>query len=202
MVLILAIAVGWIAGLIRSWIRGNPYRVPEFSNVWLVLAAVIPQLLVFQIPFTAGWFSDSWAVVILVCSQLLLLVFIWLNRDKVGIKILGLGLLLNLVVILLNRGLMPIAPETAQSLFPDVPVSAWHIGSRPGRSKNIILPAGDTRLAWLSDSILLPGWFPWTRALSPGDLLIALGVFWLLALEPPEEPVLPEPLPDFEEQLI
>jgi len=195
MVLILAIAAGWIAGLIRSWITGNPYRVPEFSGIWLVLAAVIPQLLVFQIPFTAGWFSDSWAVVILVCSQLLLLVFIWLNRDKVGIKILGLGLLLNLVVILLNRGLMPIAPETAQSLFPDVPVSAWQIGSRPGRSKNIILPAGDTRLAWLSDSILLPEWFPWTRALSPGDLLIALGVFWLLALEPPEEPVLSEPDP-------
>ena len=195
MVLILAIAVGWIAGLIRSWITGNPYRVPEFSSVWLVLAAVIPQLLVFQISFTAGWFSDGWAAGILVCSQLLLLVFIWLNRDKVGIKILGLGLLLNLVVILLNQGLMPIAPETAQSLFPEVPVSAWQIGSRPGRSKNIILPAGDTRLAWLSDSILLPEWFPWTRALSPGDLLIVLGVFWLLAVEDPKQPGLSEPDP-------
>jgi len=195
MVLVLAIAAGWIAGLIRSWITGNPYRVPEFSGVWLVLAAVIPQLLVFQIPFTAIWFSDVWAAVILVSSQLLLLVFIWLNRDKVGIKILGLGLLLNLVVILLNQGLMPIAPETVQALFPEVPVSAWQIGSRPGRSKNIILPAGDTRLAWLSDSILLPEWFPWSRALSPGDLLIVLGVFWLLAVENPKQPGLPEPDP-------
>lgn len=192
MVLVLAIAAGWVAGLIRSWITGDPYRVPDFSSVWLVLAAVIPQLLVFQISFTAGWFSDGWAAIILICSQLLLLVFIWLNRDKVGIKILGLGLLLNLVVILLNRGLMPMALETVQALFPDVPYSAWQIGSRPGRSKNIILPAGDTRLAWLSDSILLPEWFPWTRALSPGDLLIVLGVFWLLAVEAPKQSGLPE----------
>ena len=37
MVLILGIAVGWLAGLVRSRISGQPYRVPEFSMVWLVL---------------------------------------------------------------------------------------------------------------------------------------------------------------------
>jgi hypothetical protein len=92
-------------------------------------------------------------------------------------------LALNLLVILLNGGLMPISPETARALYPDVPPSVWQIGTRPGMSKNILLPAGHTRLAWLSDSILLPEWFPWTRALSPGDLVIVLGVFWLLAIE-------------------
>ena len=80
---------------------------------------------------------------------------------------------------------MPLAPETAGILFPEVPSAAWTTGFRPGRSKNIILPVGETRLAFLSDSILLPAWFPWTRALSPGDLLIALGIFWLLAIEAP-----------------
>ncbi len=195
MILILGIAAGWLCGLTRSWITGQPYRVPEFRKIWLIVAAVLPQLLIFQIPFTARWFSSTWAAAVLVASQLVLLIFVWYNRDRVGVLVLGLGLVLNLVVILFNGGLMPIAPETAQALFPEVPFSVWQIGTRPGRSKNILLPVGDTRLAWLSDSILLPEWFPWNRALSPGDLLIVLGVFWLLAVENPEKSRLSKALP-------
>ncbi len=153
-----------------------------------MLVAVLPQLLIFHIPYTAGLFSDTWASAVLVISQLVLLGFVWSNRDLIGIRIFGLGLILNLIVIIFNNGLMPLAPETAQAIFPDTPPAAWQIGSRPGRSKNVLLQPEDTRLAWLSDSILLPEWFPWTRALSPGDVLIALGVFWLLAIENPDEP--------------
>jgi len=188
MILVLAIAAGWLTGLVRSWIVRKPYRVPELSRTWLVLVAVAPQLLIFQIPYTAGWFSDTWASAVLVISQLLLLGFVWFNRDLVGFRILGLGLILNLLVIILNGGLMPLAPETAQALYPEVSPSVWQIGSRPGMSKNILLLYEDTHLAFLSDSILLPAWFPWTRALSPGDLLIVLGVFWLLAVESPAKP--------------
>jgi hypothetical protein len=78
---------------------------------------------------------------------------------------------------------MPISPETVRVLYPDLPLSTWLVGTRLGRSKNILIRPENTRLTWLSDSILLPEWFPWTRALSPGDLLIVLGVFWLLAVE-------------------
>ena len=187
MILILAIAAGWLSGLVRSCIVRKPYRVPELSRTWLVLVAVVPQLLIFQIPYTAGWFSDTWASAVLVISQLLLLGFVWFNRDLIGFRIFGLGLILNLLVIILNGGLMPLSPETAQALYPEVLPSVWQIGSRPGMSKNILLLYEDTRLAFLSDSILLPPWFPWTRALSPGDLLIALGVFWLLAIEGPDK---------------
>jgi len=153
-----------------------------------VLVAVFPQLLIFHIPYTAGWFSTPQASAVLVISQFVLLIFVWFNRDLIGFRILGLGLILNLLVILFNGGLMPLVPETAQVLYPEVPPAVWQIGSRPGMSKNILLLYEDTRLAWLSDSILLPEWFPWTRALSPGDLLIVLGVFWLLAVEGPAKP--------------
>lgn len=187
MILLLAVAAGGLAGLVRSWIAKEPYRVPDLSWVGLALIAVLPQLLAFHNNFTAGWFSDSLASWILVISQAALLVFVWKNRRLIGMWIFGLGLILNLLVISLNGGLMPLAPETAGALFPDLPASTWEIGSRIGRSKNIILPAGETRLALLSDALLLPAWFPWTRALSPGDLFIALGVFWLLAIENPAE---------------
>lgn len=187
MILVLGIAAGWLGGLIRSRIKGLPYQVPQLKKIWLVLAAVLPQLLIFQIPYTANWFSSTWAAGVLVASQLVLLIFIWFNRDRIGIIILGLGLALNLLVILLNKGLMPISPETLLALNPDIPLSAWQIGTRPGMSKNIMLPVEDTRLAWLSDAILLPEWFPWTGALSLGDLFIVLGVFWLLAVENPDQ---------------
>ena len=195
MILTLGIAAGLLIGLIRSRIMGTPYQIPEFSHIWLVLAAVIPQLLIFQIPLTAGRFTDTTAMAVLVISQLVLLIFIWFNRDKAGILILGVGLLLNLLVISLNGGLMPVAPETVAALFPDLPISTWEIGTRPGWSKNILLLPQDTHLAWLSDAIILPGWFPWSKALSPGDLLIFLGIFWLLAQEslikptPPQKPL-------------
>ena len=187
MILLLAVAAGGLAGLVRSWIAKEPYRVPELSWIGLALIAVLPQLLAFHNNYTAGWFSDSLASWILVISQAALLAFVWVNRRLTGMRIFGLGLILNLLVISLTGGLMPMAPETAGALFPDLPASTWEIGSRIGRSKNIILLAGETRLALLSDAVLLPAWFPWTRALSPGDLFIALGVIWLLALENPDK---------------
>jgi hypothetical protein len=188
MILLLAIAAGWLFGLIRAWMRGGSYRLPELSHSWLVALAVLPQLLAFQIPVTSRWFSQPAAAATLVASQLALLAFIWLNRRQSGMLLLGLGLACNLLVIALNGGLMPISPETVQALFPGVPLSAWELGARPGWSKNILLPVGDTNLAWLSDSILLPAWFPWSRALSPGDLLVALGACWLLLGESSPRP--------------
>ena len=74
------------------------------------------------------------------------------------------------------------------AMHPNVPVSVWEVGTRPGISKNILLPHGETSLAALSDSIMLPAWFPGRRALSPGDMLIVMGAFWLLAFEGLAEP--------------
>ena len=132
MILILGIAAGWLCGLIRSRITGQPYQVPQLKKIWLVLAAVLPQLLIFQIPFTASWFSSTWAAGVLVASQVVLLIFIWFNRDRIGIIILGLGLALNLLVIALNKGLMPISPETVQALYPGIPAICLADRNPPG----------------------------------------------------------------------
>jgi hypothetical protein len=85
-----------------------------------------------------------------------------------------------LAVISLNGGLMPISPETLVQMAPDRPVGSWPIGSRVGNAKDVILPTPQTRLAWLSDRFLLPGWFPDQAAFSLGDVFIAIGAFWWL----------------------
>ena len=63
--------------------------------------------------------SEDLAAAILVSSQVLLLVFAWFNRDQPGLWALDLGLALNLLVIVLNGGLMPISPETVARLAPE-----------------------------------------------------------------------------------
>lgn len=180
MILLLAVAAGLIAGLARAWINKRPYQASELKWVWVVVLAVIPQLLAFHFSGAAKRIPDDLASFILVGSQILLLFFVWANCKLPGFYVMGLGLGLNLLVIALNRGWMPISLETVQSLTPDAPPDTWHIGERFGISKDLILPVVETRLWYLSDRFLLPHWFPWRAAYSLGDIFIAIGVFWLL----------------------
>jgi len=177
MILLLAIIAGLLAGLARAW-HGKRHLQPlRLRLAWLVPVALVPQLLAFYLPTPHQWWVGS-AAAVLVGSQVLLLVFAWCNRDQPGFWALGLGLALNLLVITLNGGLMPISPEIIAQLAPDAPPGSWQIGSRLG--KDIVLPSAATRLWWLADRLLLPAWFPGRVACSVGDVLIAGGAFWLL----------------------
>jgi hypothetical protein len=158
----------------------HPYQVPVLRWAWLVLAAFIPQFVAFVLPATRASFPATWIPLVLVCSQALLLIFALVNFRRPGFWLLGLGLILNLVVILLNGGMMPISPETIQHLYPDASIGAWSVGQRLGVGKDIVLQVADTRLWLLSDRFILPGWIPYKVAFSLGDVLISIGAFWLL----------------------
>jgi len=87
---------------------------------------------------------------------------------------------MNLLVILANKGWMPISPGTVSRLVPETTSPTWKIGHRLGFSKDIVLPIKETRLWRLSDIFLLPNGSPVQVAYSAGDILIALGTIWLL----------------------
>jgi hypothetical protein len=147
---------------------------------WLVPIAFLPQFYVFQLPTTRYQVSREIVSITLLCSQLILLIFVWFNRRLPGFSLLGAGLVLNMLVIAINGGLMPISPETVIKMVPEAPMNAWGVGLRFGNGKDMVLPIDETRVWWLSDRLVLPGWFPYRVAFSVGDIFIAIGAFRLM----------------------
>jgi hypothetical protein len=178
-ILLPALFLGYAAGLFRAWLMNRPFRLPEIHWMWLVSVAIIPQILAFYLPATGQFFSKEAASVALVSSQIGLCFFVWINRRTPAFWILGLGLVLNLTVILANGGLMPVSPDTIMRLMPDLSAESWQVGERFGRSKDIVLLPGQTIFPWLTDRFVTPAWYPQPAAFSLGDIVIALGAFYL-----------------------
>ena len=113
MILLLGILAGLLAALARNAITGGRLAPPALRLLWLVPLSYLPQWVAFHLPASPQALSDEVAGAALVGSQAFLLVFAAYNLRHPGFWLLGLGLALNLAVISLNGGLMPISPETA-----------------------------------------------------------------------------------------
>lgn len=172
--------MGWVGGMVWARTARRPYQVPDLRWAWLVPLAFVPQFFAFVLPATRAAIPNAWIPVALVGSQALLLLFAIVNIRQIGFWLLAGGLVLNLAVILLNGGMMPISPETLQQLYPNAPAGAWQLGQRFGVGKDVVLPAAETALWFLSDCLVLPQWISYKVAFSLGDVLIAAGAFWML----------------------
>lgn len=185
--MVYAIAAGVAFAWMRTHYAGKSFGVPAIRGLWLLVVAMVPQLIVFFVPGVQRLAIREVASVVLVVSQLLLLLFVWQNRNSPGFWVLGLGLFMNFVVIVINGGLMPISLETVQRLAPAANLDQLEIGERLGSSKDILLNEDQIRLAFLSDRFTFPGWFPHRVAFSIGDILIAIGImlfFWQGSYQP------------------
>ena len=180
MILALAVALGLVASFIRY--RDRVFRqiaaIPLHS-FWLAGLALVLQWPLLQ---TKGGSVQSVQAqqVLFLLSLLMLLIFVWRNRQLKGIQIVGLGVICNLLVILVNGGWMPITPQTLAHINPGTVPEQWPAQVHYGYSKDIILLRQQTKLWALSDILVLPPPFPHPTAFSWGDLLIALGIIVLL----------------------
>lgn len=186
MILWLGLVIGLVTGLGLSRWRGHPYHPPTLNHVWLVIVGFLPQFLAVYLGNTRVMIPDWLAALSIVTSQLTLLIFAWLNRHLAGMSILIFGLVLNMAVMVVNGGFMPINPNTAERIVGPERLASFELGSRIGY-KDILLPKNGTRLEWLADRFLPPAGFPYQVAFSLGDIFIALGAFWILAYQKPTD---------------
>lgn len=180
MILLSALVLGLLAGLARARWQRQSYLAPDLRDIWLALVAFVPQLVIAYLPATRellpGWAAEA----LLAASLVLFLAFVWVNRRLPGMPILFAGIALNGLVMLANGGWMPISPETARHLAGGATVGISDLGQRFG-AKDVLLQTEDMRLPFLSDRFLLPDWSPYHVAFSLGDIILAIGVFWVLA---------------------
>nr|MDA8189332.1 DUF5317 family protein [Dehalococcoidales bacterium] len=93
-------------------------------------------------------------------------------------RILGLGLLLNFLVIVANGGYMPASYERLQSLGLDAEIQLLRENGHYGKD---VLSAPETRLAFLGDNFSIDTPATRKKLFSVGDVFIATGAFILVS---------------------
>ena len=174
MLIISGVSLALVAGLLFG---GRPSRLGNVRVAlwWVGLAAFAAQMVAV---YGAGRVDDGVAIPLILGSHATLVLVALLNNRLPGARVLFVGLVMNLACMLANGGLMPVAPET---LVMAGRVEEWKIGAgttgtRVQGSKDVILPADQTRLALLSDRYWtgLPGRL--SILFSLGDVLLVVGV--------------------------
>jgi hypothetical protein len=176
------ILFGFGIALVKSRFNFKSLQIPRWKAGWLIFPALIimlpatnPQI------FHLQRIEDQWVAGLLGLSQLFVLAFVLLNIRFSGIWIVGFGFLLNMVCMQANGGFMPMQPEKLAYLTnnPDV-VEGQYLGSRFGNSKDIILEQEQTILWQFDDRFTLPEEFPYRVVFSLGDIIIGVGLIFLL----------------------
>lgn len=159
---IVAIALAVVTGLVRGGSLDSLSRT-QFRWTVLLLEGLLIQL-VFDLWDPPG-LTRGGALVILIASNAAVAGFLFLNRRAPGMLLIGVGLILNVIVISANQA-MPVSRAAAASAgLPAPPASS-------GELKHELLN-DETVLPFLADVIPIPGL---NEVLSLGDVVLALGV--------------------------
>jgi hypothetical protein len=152
-----AIVLGLVFGLLTGGRIGNLAKL-KFRWPWLILAAVVVREAVLLTPLNRV--DAARFIYVVALGAIVLWTIAHLGRLP-GIWLVTAGAALNLLVIVVNGGRMPVAPEFAASLVRHGNVAQYTVMG-PGTNLNVL---GD----WIS-------LYPVPETYSPGDVLIGLGL--------------------------
>ncbi|MBI9048082.1 MAG: DUF5317 domain-containing protein [Anaerolineaceae bacterium] len=177
------ILLGVSIALIKARFNIRTLKIPIWKSGFIFPIALLVMLPVINPRlFHIDRLNDTWAAILLGVSQLFLLIFVLRNIKQAGIWILGLGFLFNMICMQANGGLMPVQPHHVAYLLDDSELSdpSILIGTRFGNSKDVVLSQEETNLWILGDRFTLPVSFPYRVVFSLGDIVIGIGLFYIL----------------------
>ncbi len=179
MLYIVVMFFAFLIGIIVSYSNGSrpSFDNIKFENSWLLLPAVVLQILS-SIAEVRGYKFGTF-ITLIVNGTIFCLVFlvIWFNRRYVGLWFIGLGALLNALVMLFNGGRMPVD----MSLLGNEAymTEALDLMLRGADNKHVALDAA-TNIPVLADIISVPGFIGLGMpVISIGDIIVAVGLFLL-----------------------
>ncbi len=157
------IAVAVTAGILIGFLRGG-----RFENLAEASFRLWPLLLVGVVVQGAAAFTTQGAVVLILASYVLLLVFSASNLHHAGMGVVFVGIAMNLVVIGSNGG-MPVRDDAivAAGIVERAEIGRLDFGTKRHRE------TGQDRVTFLGDIIPVP---VAEEVLSFGDLAMSVGV--------------------------
>lgn len=165
---------GALLGILIGWLRGGKIRRLTGLTLpgWPLAVLGLGLQLLIRSGLPGRWESIAALTPLLhIISFGPLLWFILLNRNRRGLLLMGLGLLLNLIVIAANRGFMPVNLSGLAAHLQE------HLLGGAGSPLHAAMTA-ETILPLLGDQLRIAYGRP--RIVSIGDLLLALGLVVLI----------------------
>ncbi len=130
---------------------------------WSIAASLVIQVVLIEV--LAGSFGGVVAAALHLLSYVFAFVFVWHNRQVVGMGVIVLGGVLNAAAISANGGVMPARLEALET--------AGIVTDSPTFENSA--PVANARLAFLGDVFAIPEGIPFANVFSVGDVLLVLG---------------------------
>lgn len=172
MIILLVLAATVLFALARG---GRVMNLASINIRWpaLIFAGFFIQIVIFTPPWQEREALYEWTQLAHILSLVLLWAALAANWRLPGMPLIAAGFTLNLAVVLLNAGYMPVSPL------------AFEVAGRPPLgpgeiSNNSIGVSEGTRLPFLGDIFAIPPPIPFANVFSAGDVLISAGAIYLV----------------------
>ncbi len=177
MLYLIVIVLGAVLGMLAKGRISNVLEL-KIEKLWLLLIAVFIQIAIRGLALKGLVDAAKYSLITQGISFFLLLIVLWYNKRLLGVLVIGLGSLANMLVMMLNGGLMPISGQ----LLKEYETFSWgmELLNNGSDGRHILINEG-TKLTILSDIIKMPPFLGWLMPIvSIGDLIIAVGIFLLV----------------------
>jgi len=177
---IIVIFSALLMGVVVSRLNG---RWPDFNNIkfekaWLILPSVLLQI-VSSVAETRGYkFGTAATLTVTATVYVFVFLVIWFNRKYLGLWFIGIGGLLNALVMMFNGGRMPV--DISRLGNEPYMAEALELIMKGSDNKHVAIDSA-TKIPILADIISVPGFISMGMPLiSIGDIIIAAGLFLLI----------------------
>jgi hypothetical protein len=171
-----AIISGVIFGLLARGKISNLFEL-KFEKAWIIMLALFIQVAAQVLSLKGVEFAIRYSLFIQGIMFCMVIVCLWYNRRYIGVWFIGLGCILNALVMMLNDGKMPISYNALAKA--DL---LWTLDSfRAGADGRHTIVNEATRLPLLADTMHPPFFFDYfMKVVSIGDLIVIWGLFLLV----------------------